>query len=1215
EALAPTESSEPAEPAEPPGPSAASTRSARRGDLAYCIYTSGTTGWPKAAGIERGSLADVMAATQKLLRLAPGDRLLCTAPFSFDFFVLEMMMALPAGAAAVLFPTRPVLDLERLAAALPSVTALAAVPALARQLLNTLERRGGGPMPALRRIVLGGDRAPDELLADLRRRFPAAEVWILYGPTETTILCTAWRVPRTPAAIRSLLGRPLPGCRIELRDRHGQPVPIGVPGEIWIGGMGVTRGYLRRPELTAEKYVTLPACNEREECEGPEERGEREEREERGEGAGARPARRFYRSGDLAQQLPDGSLEFLGRIDTQVKLRGFRVETGEIEAVLARHPAVREAVVVARPAASGGEDAALQLVAYVVRREEAGHSPEGTPGWSEAEPVAEHLAAWNRLYDETYETGELADPTLNLSGWNSSYTGQPIPEAEMREWIETTVARLLALAPRRVLEVGCGTGLLLFRVAPHCESYRATDFSRAALDYLARQLARPAWALPQVSLAQALADDWRGVAPGELDLVILNSVVQYFPSADYLVRVLEQAVAVLAPGGRVFLGDLRSLPLADAFYTSLELAAAPDEMTVAELGRRVRRRRVDEEELLVAPELFTALALRLPAISRVEIWKKRGRSVNELTRFRYDAVLTVGRPEARPGGVGERSVGEALDWRAGGLTLAALDERLAALGERLAALAALGAMPATALAVAGIPDRRLAGEAAALALLADPGPETETVEQLRRAVAERAAREPGVDPEELARLAELHGFAAELAACGPGSEGGLRFNAVLRRPPGGGVAPPAAGVEAPAPPTGPRDAPPLPLPWRAYASDPLRGKLARELVPDLRRAVKAQLPDYMVPAAFKVLDALPLTAHGKVDRAALPAPDSARPALPEAYTAPRTPIEEGLAQIWADLLGLERVGVDDNFFELGGHSLLATQVISRLRDRLGIELPVRALFEEPTVAGLAGRLQAARQASGGEEVAGAPRPHLPAMPPLLSMPRDERDERDGAAGTAGLPLSFAQQRLWFLDRLSPGSAAYNVPLAVWLLGELDVPALGAAVAALVRRHETLRTTFHEVAGEALQVIAPAPIAPCPGGPPAGDVLPVVDLGALGARAEEAALALAADEARRPFDLARGPLFRPRLLRLAERRHLWLGILHHIVADGWSLGILMRELRAAYGALAHRREPRLPALPVQYADYAAWQRRWLAGEVLAAAIGYWRERLAGLPPRL
>ena len=253
-------------------------------------------------------------------------------------------------------------------------------------------------------------------------------------------------------------------------------------------------------------------------------------------------------------------------------------------------------------------------------------------------------------------------------------------------------------------------------------------------------------------------------------------------------------------------------------------------------------------------------------------------------------------------------------------------------------------------------------------LLADPGPETATVGQLRRAVAERVTHEPGVDPDELARLADLHGYAVELAATGPASEGGLRFTAFLWRPASGAKSPavPAApavpvmpavpavpvvpAMPEPRAPSGPRAAP---LPWRAYANDPLRGKLARELVPDLRRAVKAQLPDYMIPAAFVVLDALPLTAHGKVDRAALPAPDSARPALAEAYATPRTPLEESLAQVWADLLGLDQVGVDDNFFELGGHSLLATQVISRLRDRFGVELPVRALFEEPTVAGLA----------------------------------------------------------------------------------------------------------------------------------------------------------------------------------------------------------------------------------------------------------------------
>ncbi|HVR09656.1 MAG TPA: amino acid adenylation domain-containing protein, partial [Thermoanaerobaculia bacterium] len=974
------------------GGAGGATRAVARRDLAYCIYTSGTTGWPKAAGIERGSLADVMAATQRRLGFGPGDRVLCTAPFSFDFFILEMMTTLLTGAAAVLFPVRPVLDFERLAAALPGVTTMQAVPAVARQLLTTLERRGGGPVPALRRIVLGGDRVPAELLADLHRTFPEARVWVLYGPTETTILCTAWPAPRATDAVRSLLGRPLAGCRIELHDRHGNLAPIGVPGEIWIGGIGVSRGYLRRPELTAEKYATLAAAVAEQRC---------------------------YRSGDLARQLPDGSLEFLGRIDTQVKLRGFRVETGEVEAVLAAHPAVREAAVVAAPLvanrdtpgssvarpAGSGPDAVLQLVAYVVRRDPAADEPAAAPaaaavpvaGASPAAPAvsaAAHIAAWNELYDETYQAGDLADPTLNLSGWNSSYTGLPIPEAEMREWVETTVERLLALGPRRVLEVGCGTGLLLFRVAPHCASYRATDFSRAALDFLARQLARPERALPQVTLAQALADDWRGVAPGEIDLVILNSVVQYFPTAGYLVRVLEQAVGAVAPGGRVFLGDLRSLPLAAAFYTSLELAAAPASLPVAELKRRVRRRQLDEEELLVAPELFTALARRLPAISRVEVWKKRGRAVNELTRFRYDVVLTVG-PVQDTVGPGQATVGPGhaaapgdapppaassasppgggsdgapvLDWQATGLTLPALAARLAA-------------GPAG-LVLTGIPDRRLAGETAALDLLADPGPETATAGQLRQAVAERAAREPGVDPEEIWQLGARHGYVVELVAAGPAAVGGLRFTAVLRRP----------GEEVTLPAAAPPDDAALSLSPSAHANDPLRGKLARELVPELRRLVKAELPDYMIPAAFVVLDSMPLTAHGKVDRAALPAPDAVRPMLAEAYAAPRTALEESLAQIWADLLGLDRVGVDDNFFELGGHSLLATQIISRLRDAFAVELPVRALFEEPTVAGLAGRLQAAQLAGVG-----------PGPPPLVPWPRPARPARTvRMAETAG----------------------------------------------------------------------------------------------------------------------------------------------------------------------------------------------------------------------
>ncbi|HVR07717.1 MAG TPA: amino acid adenylation domain-containing protein [Thermoanaerobaculia bacterium] len=387
----------------------------------------------------------------------------------------------------------------------------------------------------------------------------------------------------------------------------------------------------------------------------------------------------------------------------------------------------------------------------------------------------------------------------------------------------------------------------------------------------------------------------------------------------------------------------------------------------------------------------------------------------------------------------------------------------------------------------------------------------------------------------------------------------------------------------------------------------------RELVPELRRAARAALPDYMVPGAFVALDALPLTAHGKLDRDALPPPEPGSQARHETYAAPRTAFEEGLAQIWADLLGVDRIGTGDDFFDLGGNSLLATQVVSRLRQRFGVEMPVRALFEEPTVAGLAGQVEAALQAAAAAGAGAAAPVRIAAAPPVAvgaaAGAAAAGAPPAAAAAAAGLPLSFAQQRLWFLDRLSPGSAAYNMPLAVRLTGDLDAAALTAAVAVVVARHQTLRTTFHEVAGEPRQRIAPPPAAGA-----AGLALARVDLRRL-PQPLAAAMDLAAAEVRRPFDLARGPLFRPLLLCVAERDHVWLGTMHHIVADGWSVGILIREVSVVYAALTAGRAPRLPALPVQYADYAAWQRQWLTGEVLTAELDHWRERLAGLPQHL
>jgi amino acid adenylation domain-containing protein len=353
---------------------------------------------------------------------------------------------------------------------------------------------------------------------------------------------------------------------------------------------------------------------------------------------------------------------------------------------------------------------------------------------------------------------------------------------------------------------------------------------------------------------------------------------------------------------------------------------------------------------------------------------------------------------------------------------------------------------------------------------------------------------------------------------------------------------------------------------------------------ELRNFLQLSLPEYMVPAAFVQLAALPLTPNQKVDRQRLPAPDYATAQQTVRFVAPRTPVEEMVADIWGRVLGVARIGVDDNFFELGGHSLLATQVISRLHDTFQIELPLRALFEQPTVAGLAEKLEEARSREQGLQ-----------PPPLRAVAKSGR-----------LPLSFAQQRLWFLDQLEPGSPFYNIARGFRLQGLLDTNALAQALTEIMRRHESLRTVFGAEQGTPFQEIVPVAAVP----------LPIDDLKDLSAEAKEReAQRLGTEEIKRPFNLAGDLLLRARLLRLGDDDHVLLLTMHHIAADGWSLGVLFRELSELYDSYLSANPPALAALPIQYADYAMWQREWLQGEVLQGLVSYWRNQLAGAPSQL
>jgi len=351
---------------------------------------------------------------------------------------------------------------------------------------------------------------------------------------------------------------------------------------------------------------------------------------------------------------------------------------------------------------------------------------------------------------------------------------------------------------------------------------------------------------------------------------------------------------------------------------------------------------------------------------------------------------------------------------------------------------------------------------------------------------------------------------------------------------------------------------------------------------ELRFHLRRALPDYMVPSFYVALDSLPLTPNGKIDRRALPAPESG--AVRGEYVAPRTPTEEVLASIWREVLKLDRVGVHDNFFDLGGHSLLAMRMTARTRAALQVELPLRVLFEAPTVRELSVRLEALQREEGG-----------------LSIPALGVQLRAGS-----LPLSHAQERLWLLEQLQAVGGAYHIPAAVRLSGTLDVEALERSFAELVHRHEILRTRFAIVHGSPEQVIEPL----------SQFQLAAEDLSTLAAEEREpAARRRAAEVARMSFDLQRGPLFRAALLRLSADEHIVVVVMHHIISDGWSIGVLIREVGALYAAYSQGQSSPLPALAVQYADYALWQRNWLQGEALDRQVAYWKQRLAGAPATL
>ncbi|MCV7197660.1 non-ribosomal peptide synthetase [Mycobacterium angelicum] len=1062
-------------------------RPPRAEDIAYLIYTSGTTGTPKGVAISHHNITQLLTAPG-LFTPSSGQTATQCHSYGFDISVWEVWGALLHGARLVVVPeqiTRAPAELHRLLIA-ERVDVMIQTPSAAA----VLDPQGLDSVT----LVVGGEACP----AKVMDRWAGGRVMInQYGPSETTMYVAS--TPLRPGPGAAPIGSPVPGAALFVLDAGLRVVPVGVPGELYVAGTGVGYGYLGRAGLTAARFVACPF------------------------GAAGLSGKRMYRTGDVVRWTTAGQLQFVGRADEQVKIRGYRIEPAEIEAVLRRHPQVTQAVVVVHTSAADP-----QLVAYVVRDRQATltRTPEQESGL---------VRQWQGVYDRLYSGQLHAGPTGvdDFSGWNSSCTGKAIPLDQMRQWRDAAVQRIRSLGGRRLLEVGVGSGLLLSQLAPHYDQYWATDFSTPTIDALRHAVAAQPWA-DRVRLQAQAADVTDGLPTGHFDVVVLNSVVQYFPSAAYLLDVLRAALQLLAPGGALFIGDIRNLTLLSAFTTAVACANATDADPAAAIREQVRRDLLTEHELLLAPEFFTTLTGHLPDIGPVDIQLKEMESVNELSNYRYDVVL-------RRTPAAARSVAQVptQPWQQWG-NLDALRDYL-------------DTQRPDELRVTAIPHAGIVAELAiadALQRAADHTP----LGRLNTQPPPNA-----VSPASCRRLGRQLGYATAVTySPTPGLIDVIYMRA---------EASVLTDVYLPADPAGP---------LTDYVNDPGTADLANQL----REYSMTRLPDYMVPAKIMLIDSVPLTVNGKLDRHALPTPEYFSTT---AYQAPRTRDEHTLTELFSEILGTARIGINDNFFDLGGHSLSATRLVVRIRTELNAEVPIRVIFESPTPAALAEWITTQPTYAATE---------------LVTRPRP-----------AQIPASYAQRRMWDMHHLAPEMPVFHMPLALRLGGKLDVEALAHALTDVLNRHEPLRTVFADADGDLRQVVLRA----------AGADIGWQIVDATGWSAERLHESLTA-AASVTFDLSTQIPLRTKLFRVNDEEHILAITMHHIAADGWSLAPLAFDLNTAYRSRRAGGAPSWAALPVQYADYAVWQREYLGDpddpqSRVGTQLRYWERTLAGLPDRL
>lgn len=833
---------------------------------AYIMYTSGSTGKPKGVLVHQQPIVRLIF-NRVFDFLGTSTVTYQYAPATFDASTFEIWSALLTGG--------------RLAISTPEQKSLEALGNdFANQSVNTLWLSAGlfhtavdtcpEIFTGIKYLLAGGDSIDPFKVKKLLTKFPDMVFFNGYGPTECTTFTCIHRIDAAEHVLlhKNCIGKPIDNTQVYILDKKGNLLPVGATGELHIGGDGLALGYLNQPQLSSQRFITNPLDNPL--------------------------SPRLYKTGDIARWLPDGTIEYLGRQDEQIKLRGYRIELGEIEAVLNQIEAVAANAVVVKV----NEQQEKQLLGYFV------------PDWfylknKEAVLYEEHIKNWTHIYQKEYAEGSEFDVDFNTAGWINSFTGTAIPESHMREWLQDIGDFILRCKPQSVLEIGCGTGLIYYKIAPHIERYIGTDLSAVSIKQLEDYVRENIADFPDTKFMVGAALETPIAETDKVDTIIINSVVQYFPGPKYLEDVLLLCIDQLKENGKIILGDVRDNRLQAGFKGRLLTQSLPRTYSFDSFLWNLEQDIIRDNELCIAPDFFLAFQKRNPAITHVELELKQGVCENEMMLYRYNVILHVHAPTL------PIKTPNWVDWHQ---------------GEALQLMEEAMQNGISELAISHFPNPRLYKEYCI----------TNSVKENRLTTLE-----------EVIRLTELENnmFKDAQAFLTKLGEKGYHTRYLM------GSDPFAMQVIAEKAPLNDciknvgfeetHD-------FLETTNYPLFETASALLQKQIKQTLNDRLPAYMVPERFVALRKLPLTANGKTDRAYLRLLKLKTNTTGKDGT-PENELQKVLITIWEELLMTDKIGIYDNFFELGGHSLLATRVVSAIQKQMDIALPIKAMFEFKTI--------------------------------------------------------------------------------------------------------------------------------------------------------------------------------------------------------------------------------------------------------------------------